>query len=133
MDDQLSLFNDPAAGTAPVEETRTAASGLVVAERRLVVHCKHDPYDIYIGRGSIWGNVYSSKPSRYEVQMVDTAEEAVSLYRAYVLKQPVLLARLASLHGKVLGCHCRGPKTPHAPCHGDPLVELSALAVAGQL
>lgn len=29
---------------------------------RMVVHCKREPYDVYIGRGSKWGNPFSHNP-----------------------------------------------------------------------
>lgn len=90
-----------------------------------VVHCRHDPYDIYIGRGSIWGNPFSSKPSMHAVEVVDSPEEAVRLYRQWIRTQPQLLAKLPELRGKVLGCWCRSPRRRNAPCHGDVLVELS--------
>lgn len=30
-------------------------------EKQLVVHCKREPHDVYIGRPSIWGNPFSHK------------------------------------------------------------------------
>jgi hypothetical protein len=95
-----------------------------VAPRR-VVHCKHDPYDVYVGRGSIWGNVYSHRESSYAVELVPSAQEAVARYEQWLLQQPSLMAELHTLAGKVLGCWCRGPRTPNAPCHGTVLVRLA--------
>jgi len=77
-----------------------------------VVHCKRDRYDVYIGRGSIWGNPFRIGPD-------GTREEVIQKYTAWVLKQPKLLSELPKLKGKVLGCWCK----PLA-CHGDVLVEL---------
>lgn len=87
----------------------------------MVVHCKKSPYDIYIGRGSIWGNPYThivdrNTKAKYTVA---TREEAISRYREYVENTPQLLLRLLELKDKVLGCWCKP-----LSCHGDVLVEL---------
>jgi hypothetical protein len=75
---------------------------------------------VYIGRGSIWGNPYSTKPSRYSVIIVATVEEAIELYANTWL--PELLAttdaNLEDLRGRDLVCYC-APE----PCHGDVLLE----------
>jgi Domain of unknown function (DUF4326) len=46
-------------------------------------------------------------------------DRAVNEYRKYILQRPDLLARLAELRGKVLGCWCY----PQA-CHGNILIAL---------
>lgn len=85
-----------------------------------VVHCKKEPYDIYIGRGSPWGNPYTHNPGRTLAKyLVETREQAINGYRRWIMEQPELLARLPELKGKTLGCFC-APKH----CHGDVLVEL---------
>lgn len=91
-----------------------------------VVHCKIEPYDVYIGRGigSFWGNPYSHKEGTLAKYKVDTVEEAIAKYREYVLSSPKMLDRLCELKGKVLGCWCKTKKNPNAPCHGDVLIEL---------
>ena len=83
-----------------------------------VVHCKKEPYDVYIGRtvqgmrGSIWGNPFKIGPD-------GTREEVIEKYRKYILGKPELLKQLESLRGKTLGCWCN-PQS----CHGDVLIEL---------
>ncbi len=77
-----------------------------------VVHCKHTPYDIYIGRPSKWGNPFT-------IGKDGTREQVIEKYREYILSRPDLLACLPELEGKVLGCWC----SPNI-CHGDVLVEL---------
>jgi hypothetical protein len=77
-----------------------------------VVHCKKEPYDIYIGRGGRWGNPFS-------IGVDGTRQEVIEKYRQFVLQHPQLLENLHELKGKVLGCWCK----PNA-CHGDVLVEL---------
>ncbi len=77
------------------------------------------PYDVYIGRGSKWGNPYSHLPSTLAQYKVDTREEAVAKYREWIMSQPELLASLNELKDKILCCYC-APKA----CHGDVLIEL---------
>lgn len=77
-----------------------------------VVHCKKEPYDIYIGRPSEWGNPFISG--------VDgTRTEVIEKYRRHVMETPELVGKLDQLRGKTLGCWCR----PLA-CHGDVLVAI---------
>jgi len=78
-----------------------------------VVHCKKARYDVYIGRPSIWGNPF-------EIDKDGTRGEVIDKYRDWLLGQPELLAQLASLRGKTLGCWC----APLA-CHGHVLEELA--------
>lgn len=92
---------------------------------RLVVHCKIDKCDVYIGRPSIWGNPFSHKDGTQAKFKVNTVEEAVEKYRQWLLTQPHLLKQLPSLKGKVLGCWCKTKKNPDALCHGDVLAELA--------
>jgi hypothetical protein len=78
-----------------------------------VVHCKRDEFDIYIGRGSKWGNPYI-------IGRDGTREEVIDKYRKYVLmRRKDLLNSLEELEGKRLGCWC-APKA----CHGDVLLAL---------
>lgn len=97
----------------------------------LVVHCKREPYDVYIGRPSPWGNPFSHKEGTQAAYKVATREEAVRRYREWLWQrirtEPGLVAALAELHGKTLGCWC-APKA----CHGDVLV-LAARWAAAQL
>ncbi|MGD2072133.1 MAG: DUF4326 domain-containing protein [Candidatus Thorarchaeota archaeon] len=77
-----------------------------------VVHCKKEPYDIYIGRPSKWGNPF-------KIGQDGTRTEVISKYRNWVKAQPNLMNSLHELVDKTLGCWCK-PKA----CHGDVLVEL---------
>lgn len=78
------------------------------------------PYDIYIGRGSKWGNPFSHMESTKAQYKVATREEAIKKYREWILTQDKLLRDLHELKGKVLCCFCK----PQA-CHGDVLAELA--------
>jgi len=92
----------------------TEAQHVVFGEPR-VVHCKREPFDVYIGRPSKWGNPYRIEGGRVSRSV------AVEVYRKYVLRE-IAAGRLdpRELRGKVLGCWC-APK----PCHGDVLFELA--------
>lgn len=81
-----------------------------------VVHCKKEPFDIYIGRPSKWGNPFAIGPD-------GTRTEAIEKYRQWLPSQPELMAALPELSGKTLGCWCH-PQ----PCHGEVL----ALMASGQ-
>ena len=84
-----------------------------------VVNLRKEPYDIYIGRGSPWGNPYSHLSygkAKFETR---TRDEAIDKYKEWILTQPELLSRLEELRGKRLGCYCSPLR-----CHGHVLVEL---------
>jgi hypothetical protein len=89
--------------------------------KKRVVHCQSgEPFDVYIGRPSRWGNPFSHKTGTLAKFKVATREAAVSKFREWIVQQPDLMAALPELKGKVLGCWC----WPLA-CHGDVLVELA--------
>lgn len=73
----------------------------------------------YIGRGSIWGNPFTSIQNRQTKAqfVVATRQDSVEAYRGYLLNNPTLLWRLLELNGHKLGCFCK-PES----CHGDILV-----------
>ena len=85
-----------------------------------VVHCKREPFDVYIGRPSKWGNPFSHKHGTLARFKVATREEAVARYEQWLLSQPQLLAALPELRSKTLGCWCH----PRA-CHGHVLARLA--------
>lgn len=79
----------------------------------LVVHCKREAFDVYIGRPSKWGNPY-------KLTKESDRAEVLRLYEKWLMQQPKLLADLHELRGKVIGCWC-APKA----CHGDVLARLA--------
>jgi hypothetical protein len=88
-----------------------------------IVHCKKEPYDVYIGRPSKWGNPFThikDKETKAEF-IVATRNEAISKYREWILTQTALLKDLHELKDKTLGCWCK-PQS----CHGDVLIDLIA-------
>lgn len=90
-----------------------------------VVHCKVEPFDIYIGRPSEWGNPFSHKSGTLAQFKTATVDESITNYEAWLKTQPNLIKRIPELKGKTLGCWCKHPKTPLAPCHGDILAKLA--------
>lgn len=93
-----------------------------VMGKTTVVHCKREAYDVYIGRGSKWGNPFTHKQGTAARYIVGSRDEAINSYREWITTgdgKP-LLNDLHELKGKVLGCWCK----PLA-CHGDILAELA--------
>ena len=82
-----------------------------------VVHCKREEFDVYIGRGSRWGNPYSHKVGTLAEHVVESRTEAIQKFEEYLLSNEELMASLPELKGKILGCFCK-PKS----CHGDILL-----------
>lgn len=86
-----------------------------------LVHCNKEPFDVYIGRPSKWGNPFTHIKDKDTLAefVVASREEAIEKYRAYIEANTELLNDLDELEGKVLGCWCH-PKS----CHGEILMEL---------
>lgn len=94
----------------------------MMSETRVVNKRSGEHYDVYIGRGSKWGNPFThlnvgSTKAQFQVK---TRDESVTAYRAWVLNQPELMADLHELKGKTLCCFCKP-----LSCHGDILAELA--------
>lgn len=94
-----------------------------------VVNLRRESYDVFIGRGSEFGNGYTHRLSMHlsVIAVVDTVEEAIERYRVDLWKRlqtdDDFLHRVASLYGRTLGCYCK-PR----PCHGDVLVSAARWA-----
>lgn len=87
-----------------------------------LVNLKTDKnYDVYIGRGSKWGNPYSHLNNIKNTIKVKSREEAIIKYIEYITKGDGkhLLKDLHELEGKTLACYCF-PKR----CHGEVLIKL---------
>ena len=82
-----------------------------------VVHCKKEEFDVYVGRGSRWGNPYSHKEGTLAEHVVGSRSEAIQKFEEYLLSNEELMESLSELKGKTLGCWCK-PKS----CHGDILL-----------
>lgn len=80
-----------------------------------VVNKRDRLYDVYIGRGSIWGNPFTVEKYGRD-GCIDKYEHYI---RDKLRNNPELWQELQKLEGKVLGCFCK-PKR----CHGDILVKI---------
>jgi hypothetical protein len=73
------------------------------------------PFDVYIGRGSMFGNPYVMGKD-------GDREEVIKLYEEYFYKRIAedeeFKRAVCQLKGKTLGCFCK-PKS----CHGDIIVK----------
>lgn len=78
-----------------------------------VVNITKEECDVFIGRGSKWGNPFI-------IGMNGSRKQVINMYREYIMSRPELLADLHELKAKTLGCYCK----PLA-CHGDILKELA--------
>lgn len=86
-----------------------------------VVNINTEPYDVYIGRGSIWGNPYSHIPNSAAPYPVDSREDAIKAYEYDIISNPEMMVKIKKeLKNKILGCHCAP-----LPCHGDVLVKIA--------
>lgn len=85
-----------------------------------VVNQYEEPYEVYIGRPSVWGNPYSFHSGTLAKNQVADRNAAIIAFRGYAKArledEPDWLEPLCD---KVLGCFCK----PQA-CHGDVIVEL---------
>lgn len=98
----------------------------------IVVNKYKSEYDVYIGRGSVWGNPYTHIKDRNTKAefIVETREESIEKYREFIYNKistgEISMDDLRSLVGKRLGCFCK-PKS----CHGDILVEIVSIIIKG--
>lgn len=89
-----------------------------------LVNIRKEKCDVYIGRGSIFGNPYTHLPlNKTKAQFqVESAEKAIEKYREYfyhlIETDPDFLDEVLRLKDKILGCYC-APE----PCHGEIIVE----------
>lgn len=85
-----------------------------------VVNKRTSDFDIYIGRGSRWGNPYSHMEGTQAREVVATRAEAIERYRIDLWNDictgKITLEDLSELCDKRLGCFCAP-----LPCHGDVL------------
>ncbi len=82
-----------------------------------VVHCKKEPYNVYIGRPSKWGNPFKIGCDGTREEVIEKYEEWLIGARSSWMERPSLEEAKKELKGKVLGCWCK----PNA-CHGDILM-----------
>lgn len=72
--------------------------------------------DVYIGRGSKWGNPF-------KIGVHGNREEVIAMYEEYLMSSDELLSSLSELKHKNLVCYCH----PNS-CHGDILLKFATNA-----
>jgi hypothetical protein len=89
-----------------------------------VVHCKREPFDLYIGRAN--GVLPESKwANQHVIGKHGTRAEVLAKYEDDVRGNPALMSTLHEIDDKVLGCWCKGTDGANdVPCHGDTLTKL---------
>lgn len=98
-----------------------------------VVHCKKEPYDVYVGREAKrfhFGNIASHLECSRALIKVDTREEAIEAFRQWLAgenytdfdqeRRQWILKNLHTLKDKTIACWC----TPQ-DCHGRILKEFA--------
>jgi hypothetical protein len=86
-----------------------------------VVNLKNEPYDVYIGRGSKWGNPFV-------IGRDGDRDEVCDRYAEWFYTQLHLIESLQELAGKNLGCYCKPER-----CHGDFLVKMAQQYLDGKI
>lgn len=81
-----------------------------------VVNCKHDKFDVYIGR-ECYGYKASKWANPFIIKKDGSRSECIKKYETYLLNNDILMNSLHELVGKTLGCWCK----PNKQCHGDVL------------
>ncbi|WP_371229073.1 DUF4326 domain-containing protein [Pseudomonas sp. QE6] len=86
---------------------------VVPLELTLVVNKdRGDVYDVYIGRGTIWGNPYQIGQDGDRDEVI--RKFAYDFQRGFLKASEHLEHNLSGLKGKIIACHCKP-----AACHGD--------------
>lgn len=80
-----------------------------------VVNLKNSKYDIYIGRGSVFGNPFRMYK---EEQRIEVIEKYKQYFYKRITTDENFYHDVCELKGKILGCYCK----PLA-CHGDIIVQ----------
>ena len=86
----------------------------MIKSRAKVVNIESEECDVFIGRPSKWGNPFKIGPANY------TREQALDMYKKWIVEQDDLLEQINELKDKTLGCYCK-PED----CHGDTLLKLA--------
>lgn len=92
----------------------------------IVVNRHKEQYDVYIGRGTIYGNKNEIDLSRGINRTIAIEMYREDLYNA-LERGDITIDDILALSGKKLGCSCK-PKC----CHGDIIVEVFEEIVRGK-
>lgn len=100
----LALLSNKPVKIIPIETTK------------VVNKDRGEKYDVYIGRGTPWGNPFAIGVDKL------TRDDVIEKYKEYfvgeILGNETKRKDLFTLKGKVLGCHCKP-----SSCHGDIIAE----------
>ena len=78
-----------------------------------VVNLRKEKHNIYIGRGSVFGNPFI-------IGKDETREEVINKFEQYARKNKAVMQFIKDLHpDSILGCFCK-PKA----CHGDVIIKI---------
>ncbi len=122
------IFNDGETFNHLIDDAKNQGikSRIINADITKVVNKdKGDRYDVYIGRGSEWGNPYAVGFGASPGEKQNDRDEAIRKYKYDFARNFLKKSKedALELKGKTLGCHCK----PLA-CHGDVVAEyLNAL------
>ncbi|MCX7113382.1 MAG: DUF4326 domain-containing protein [Proteobacteria bacterium] len=110
------IFNDGESYRSLIEKTRRTGikSRVINANITKVVNIdKCNNHDVYIGRGSKWGNPYA-------IGFSGDRDEVIRKYKYDFERGFLRFSKedVLELKGKTLGCHCKP-----AACHGDVLAD----------
>ncbi len=94
-----------------------------------VIHCRKEPYDVYIGRAvPRMGRPASKWANPYKVGRDGTLKQVLGKYLQSLVWRHDLLAAIAEeLKDRILGCWCQPESGLTAPlvCHGQILAALA--------
>lgn len=104
-----SIFAD---AVAALKARNVPGKVIPLALTSVVNKDRGDPFDVYIGRGTVWGNPYP-------IGRAGDREEVLRMYqydfdRRFLRFFESESSNIAEIRGKILGCHCKP-----AACHGD--------------
>ena len=98
-------------------------------KKTLVVNKNLEHFDVYIGRGSAFGNPFPVHNGEF------TLDESLHLYEHHlfdkIMTEPDFKTKFLSLEGKKLGCFCKKARSDSKEygnddtrCHGDVIVKI---------
>ena len=101
-----NLFMNITSNTRRQSSAHVDSSNSILNSRR-IVHCKKEPFDVYICRPSKWGNPFSHKHGTLAKYKVASRAEAIEAFRNWITDGEVtvicLLKHLHELAGMTLG------------------------------
>lgn len=111
------VFWDGRSLTELIYQSRLQSKPIKVIPLRLTLVANKDreePFDVYIGRGSPWGNPFPVGVGEGKYSREEAIEKFKAHFEQEVLSDPSKVKALKGMRGLTLGCHCK----PLA-CHGD--------------